>query len=256
VKESNLTRLQYTAGVIVLYLGLYVHVLRRTHLYVARLQSDVAMLQRAAVPRGYIQPLDHKFLTHKTCMLLVLLSLSLEVMLHIMLQRGNGYAALLLLYELGNFLVVSFLLYVLRPQEYSPLFFMVPVPRRLALAQGQLNPVNAVDVYLDAENDDAEQGQGLDKEQSEHLLRNHRGGGGGGTGGVGGAGGAPPRDPNSSGGGTVTKRPTRYVANVELMPLQARRVEAGSSAKMVMVHLPSNKFVLGFDRELPKVGPS
>jgi hypothetical protein len=88
--------------------------------------SNYVKLLQPDMPAVITTPLKMKKLMYIIFLLLVLLSMTLEVIIHALVSTYQHVWVGLCLYEISNMLIFLVMGWIFRPTEYSPFFFMIP----------------------------------------------------------------------------------------------------------------------------------
>jgi len=137
-REEAMSHSAYVACVATLYACIYGRVAFLAYGNVRDIEKSVSLLEQHRVPQGFVKPVQHRYVMHAVFLALVLLSMTAEVVVQALLGSSAGFGAAMLVYEMFNTLLVGTALYVFRPQEYSPFYFMKPIDRRTALGAADL----------------------------------------------------------------------------------------------------------------------
>lgn len=133
-----------------LYGLMYLYIFRCIATQLYQLSEQVSLLQRGGLignenhhpgrgldeveaPPPYaalVQPLRQKYFMYLLFLLLVLLSLSLEVLTHVLVATDGKLWFVLTVYEVSNLTILGTIGWIFRPREFSPFFFMVPTSQR------------------------------------------------------------------------------------------------------------------------------
>jgi len=134
-KEAGLGRPAYVACAGALYAAVYLRVAWLTYARVREVEKSVSLLEQHSVPQGFVKPVQRRYAMHAVFLALMLMSMAAEVAVQALMGSQAGFGVTILVYELLNTLLVGSVLYVFRPQEYSPFYFMQPIDRRAAMRQ-------------------------------------------------------------------------------------------------------------------------
>lgn len=83
-----------------------------------------------------LQPYFHKYRIFLWFIISMIITLICEFLYHIFFIYSYSMTSLLMFYEVSNALILGSLAYFFRPQEHSPLFFVMPS----AIGTNQVNP--------------------------------------------------------------------------------------------------------------------
>lgn len=87
-------------------------------------------LPEAPHAAALVQPLRQKYYMYLLFSLLVFISLSLEVLTHVLVATDGKLWFVLTVYEVSNLTILGTIGWIFRPREFSPFFFMVPTSQR------------------------------------------------------------------------------------------------------------------------------
>jgi len=177
----------------------YTQVVNASWKAMKKMDKIVVKMVDRDVPETFQLPMKHKMAMYVGFLVLVAVSIAVEITLHELMFSGAGYATTILIYEVASLIILSTILYIFRPQELSPFFFLMPTTaaRQAEQDQDQRRRKPATTLQLvgefpsDAAMDDSDEN-------------------------------------------------TRLIVDMDILPLNPRRNEVGTNAKMALLRDPTS----------------
>ena len=139
VIKDDFSYRSYMTGIGLLYGLLYLVICNDLYEKCFYLIRYYRMLRENQVPEEISKPVRDKLRMFLFFVFLVCVSMVNECVAHSLVDTDKDYMTVLAYYEVSNLILFSTVLFLWRPMEYSPFFFMVPSEQRPADLEQQPN---------------------------------------------------------------------------------------------------------------------